>query len=664
MRRVGKGITDLQVGDRVVLLGRDTLSTTVTLPAQLVAKIPATLSIADAATLPLAYTTALYALHDVARLDSGESVLIHNAASALGIAAVRTAKTVGARVLATVENDDQARFLATEFNLQFGTDVFSSQTEAFVAEVHRATGGSGADVVLNSLTGDLLHASWESVAECGTLVDVSHNALARGAGTGLELSPFRENRTYTAVDLDHLRVKKPGVVSRHLKSIVKLYSEGRIAPIAAVQSFLASEVTAAFTNLREGQGIGKTVVQIRPEAGGAAHVSSSVRSVQPVTLDPKGSYIIVGGVGGIGRQVAVWLAEQGAGNLILLSRSAGTSPEHEIIARELQSIGASVQLVKGSVSNLDDVKRAVAEATYPVRGIVQMSAVLRDREFANLSYEDWQEAVTPKVEGTWNLHHATVEAKSPVDFFILFGSITAAVGQPGQANYVAANAFLDAFTYYRHSQGLPATTIDVGVVEDVGLAANRSGYLSGVKAMGFLTVRERQILDSIALSINHSSKDLANPSPNFVIGLGSTTSLASADNRLFWKDDPRFAAYHSRAAGGSGDGSGSGSADIKAFLTAARSNHELLKSPEAAITLATEIGRKVLALLGKPADDLQTSQGLSDLGMDSLVGIEMRKWWKTTFGFEVSLLEMLGMGTLEVLGKYAVDGLSKQLGVE
>ncbi len=127
-----------------------------------------------------------------------------------------------------------------------------------------------------------------------------------------------------------------------------------------------------------------------------------------------------------------------------------------------------------------------------------------------------------------------------------------------------------------------------------------------------------------------------------------------------------MAVYHSRAAAGSDSGAGGGpsSAGIKAFLTAARNDHQLLKTPETAVMLAVEIGKKVLALLGKPTDDLQTSLGLSDLGMDSLVGIEMRKWWKTTFGFDVSLLEMLGMGTLEVLGKFAVDGLCKLLNVE
>lgn len=652
----------MKIGDRVVLLGRNTLATTVTLPSQLVAKIPSTLSFTDAAALPSTYTTSLHALINVGRLDAGGIVLIHNAVSAFGIAAVQVAKMVDARILATVENDKQAHYLAEKFDLQFGTDVFSSDSEDFVGQVHRVTDGSGADVVLNSLTGDLYHASWKCVAECGTLIDVSHNALGRGGGSGLEMSPFRGNRTYTAVDLDRLCTKKPALVARHLHSLVELNSEGLLAPLGTARVFPASDITAAFTHVREGNGTSKTVVEMRPETGGPAQISSIVSSRRPVSLHSQGSYMVVGGLGGIGRQVAVWLAEQGAGNLILMSRSAGSSPGDIALVNELQSLGTSVQVVQGSVSSLEDVKAAVEGAAYPIRGVVQMSAVLRDRAFAEMSIEDWQEVVTPKVQGTWNLHEATVKAKSPIDFFILFGSITAAVGQPGQANYVAANAFLDAFAHYRHAQGLPAVTIDVGVVEDVGLAANRSGFLSSVKAMGFLTVRERQILDSMALAINYIRKDEI--PPNFVIGLGSSKPLSSPNNRLFWRNDPRFAVYHSRAAGGAGDGAGSSSSGIKAFLTEARNNHELLKSPEAVITIAKEIGRKVLDLLGKPSDDVQTTQGLSDLGMDSLVGIEMRKWWKTTFGFEVSLLEMLGMGTLEVLSRYAVDGLCKLMNVE
>ncbi|KAK4183707.1 lovastatin diketide synthase LovF [Podospora australis] len=652
VRRLGSGVTHLKVGDRVVLLGRETLATAATIPAQLVVKIPSTLSFADAAALPLAYTTALHALLDVGRLESGDTVLIHNAASGVGIAATQAAALVGARVLATTENEEQTKFLVDEFDL--ATDsIFSLQNASFVDDVHRATNGRGADVVLNSLTGDLLHASWQVVAECGTLVDVTNNALARGAG--LELHPFRQNRSYTAVDIDHLRSQKPAVVARHLQHVIKLYRDGRISAIKPSLVFSASDVSAAFTHARQGP-IGKTVVQIRPEAGGPAELTPTVRSRQPVTLDREGSYLLVGGLGGIGRQVAIWLAEQGAGNILLLSRSAGSSPDHEALVKELNSIGSSVQLVKGSVTELADVQAAVANAKFPVRGILQLSAVLRDRDFADITSEDWEVVTAPKVKGTWNLHNATLD--SPIDFFVSFGSISAVIGQPGQANYVAANAFLDSFAHYRRGLGLPATTIDVGVVEEVGIAARRNGFLNSVKAMGFLTVRETQILDAISLAINRSAED------TFAIGLGSSTPLSSADNRLFWKKDPRFGVYHNRSAGGDGGSGGSGGAGIKAFLQAVKTDHSLLKQPETPLLLAKEIGTKVLSLLGKPVDELQTSQGLSDLGMDSLVGIEVRKWWKTTFGFDVSLLEMLGMGTLEVLGGHAVNGLKKVLGVE
>jgi NADPH:quinone reductase-like Zn-dependent oxidoreductase/aryl carrier-like protein len=652
-----------------VLLGRETLATTTTQPAHLVAKIPPTLSFTDAATLPLAYATALHALLDVGRLESEHTVLVHKAASGLGMAAIQTARMVGARVLATAESDEQASLLTDEFGLQRGSDLWvvgvHPGSESFVDGVMRATAGRGADVVLNLLAGDMLHASWRCVAECGTMVDLVANttkALSRGGSTGLEMHPFRQSRSYSAVDLDHLRTHKAALVGRHLQHVVKLYRDGRIAVIRPAAVFPASKVAAAFAHARTGTG--KAVVEVRPETGEAAYLPSTVPSPeQPsVVLDRHGSYLVAGGLGGIGRQVVLWLAEQGAGNLILLSRSAGSLPDHTALADELRSIGAGVQLVRGNVANLRDVEAAVAGATYPVRGLVQMSAVLRDGNWSDMTVDDWQTVTAPKVEGTWNLHQATLAVGAPLDFFITFGSISAVVGQPGQANYVAANAFLDAFTLYRRGRGLPATTIDVGIVEDLGLAARRSGFISGIKSMGFLTVREGQILDAMSLAIINRSS----PSPNFVIGLGSSTPLSSPDNRLFWRRDPRMAVYHSRAAAGgdSGAGGGSGSAGIKAFLTAARNVHQLLKAPETAVMLAVEIGKRVLALLGKPADDLQTSLGLSDLGMDSLVGIEMRKWWKTTFGFDVSLLEMLGMGTLEVLGKFAVDGLCKLSNVE
>lgn len=627
------------------MLGTETLSTTTKVEEQLAVRIPQTLSFVDAATMPFAFVTALHALLDLGRLESGQSVLIHGASHSVGIAALQVAQMVGADVFVTVDAEAEAQLDA--FDLPRGR-IFSD-----AEGIMRETRGQGVDLVLAASDG--LDAAWSCVAECGTMV------ATREPGSRLDMS----GRGFIALDLDRLRSARPAVAARHLQTVMKLYREGRISPIRPAKVFPAAEAAAAFGSLDQG----KVVVEVAPEASAERDIQRDTplpvaERERDLSFNPKASYVLVGGFGGIGRQVAIWLAEHGAGNIVFLSRSAGTAPSHDALIRELRSMGVGVQAVRGSVDSLDDVARAVRGATYPVRGIVQMSMVLRDAAWAAMTHDDWVAATDPKVKGTWNLHQAAQDAGAELDFFVMFSSIATVVGTPGQTNYAAANAFLDAFAQYRVGLGLPASTINVGVVEDVGVVARDAELLRGLKTMGFVTVRGSDVLDAMSLAVRTPSPKAAADGSSFVhpsvfaIGLGSTTPLSSPDNRVLWRRDPRMAVYRNSSAGAAQASRNDG---LKTLLAAARADKAVLETPEAAALLAVEIGSKVLALLGKPADSLALGLSLSDLGMDSLVGIEMRKWWKTAFGFEISLLEMLGMGTLELLGKHAAARLSKMM---
>ena len=428
--------------------------------------------------------------------------------------------------------------------------------------------------------------------------------------------------------------------------------------------FKASGIQEAFKVVQQNQHIGKIIIELR-ESAARNYVESGVakRRRKPV-FNSSASYLLVGGLGGVGRALSVWMIEHGARHLIFLSRSAG-KPEHHDFTRELESMDATVKLINGSVSEPEDVTRAIqATGDAPLKGIINLSMLLRDRSWRDMTWDDWRTGIGPKVQGTWNLHNLTIATGAVLDFFILFSSISGIIGNIGQANYASASSFMDSFVQYRTGLGLAASTVDLGAVFDIGFVSESDTLLRQMKTMGYHGVTEKDILDALVVATAKPSlktvslADSADPS-TFALGLASTLPLSNDNNRVLWRRDPRFAAYHNADTSSTEASASGGSDGTKAFLSRARADPTLLKTAEAVDILARAVGIKVLSLLNKPENELDTSVGLLELGMDSLVSAEMRSWWKQTFGLDISVLEMLGMGTLEVLGKHAAEGLGR-----
>lgn len=424
--------------------------------------------------------------------------------------------------------------------------------------------------------------------------------------------------------------------------------------------------------MQQGTYFGKVVLELRQTAGHTHLTLGVVERRRNLEFEASASYLIVGGLGGLGRSVSIWMAMHGARELIFLSRSAGKRAEDADLVRELESMGCRIQLVQGSVANVDDVTRAITEAHAPLKGILQMSMVLRDQVFANMTWDDWYMATDCKVRGTWNLHDVSIKAGCQLDFFVMFSSVSGIVGNMGQANYNSANTFLDAFCQYRAALGLSGSTLNCGVVEDVGVVAENQDILRRFREQDIWTIKERDVIDGLTLAMD---KPTLRPgdingfaSPNaFILGMQTTTPLSSSKSRAIFRTDPRMAFFHnlgSSTTDAAADSGASGEAVLKTFLAQAKADPALLNDSDATTLLSREIGKKVLALLLRgDDDDVDTSLGLADLGIDSLLAIDMRLWWKQVFGFDISVLEMLGMGTLEVLGKFAASGLLKHWGV-
>lgn len=459
---------------------------------------------------------------------------------------------------------------------------------------------------------------------------------------------------------------------RLLEKVFRLYVEGGIKPIRPIKVFEAAETKPAFQSMQQGLHMGKIVVRMPTNAKELVVIPTASK----IILRPDVSYLMIGGLGGLRKAVSTWMAENGAKNLIFLSRSAGKTDAHKAYFKELAVVGCSVQVFAGSVSELADVEDLVKNATMPIGGVIQMSMVLRvsisksmlhirltpqkDQAFVKMPIEDWIAVVSSKVKGTWNLHNAL--NKDPLDFFVLFSSFSGLVGQWGQANYNSANTFLDAFVQYRHQLGLPASVLDIGAVVDVGFVRENQDVLDVLLSHSIHGLYEQDVLDSLQMMIARSAPAPISPAGTFTnpgqvcIGLRSTMPISSPTNRIIWTRDPRMAVYRNLEAA-SLSTIASGNEGLRLILAEATAKPEILTKKSSAEILAREIGLRLFKNLMRSEEDLDTSVAPTACGLDSLNAIDLRNWWRESFGFPVTVLEMMNAKSIMELGEVAAKKL-------
>ncbi|KAH0434137.1 KR domain-containing protein [Colletotrichum camelliae] len=664
VREIGPKVRALAPGDRVFVFGGGCFSTGITISEKLCVKIPDSLTFDDAATMPCVFSTVIHGLLEIGRLEAGDSVLIHSACGGVGLAAIQICKMAGAEIFCTVGSEEKVDYLVSTFGISRDR-IFQSRDASFLPDILKATSGRGVDIVLNSLSGELLHASWSCVAEFGRMIEIGKRDFI---GNGkLALNPFELNRSYHGVDLGHLIELKPEMGNRLLKKIVQLYEKGHVTALRPIKTFDADAAEECFRYMQKGQHIGKIVLKMN---GLSTTKTAGGKPWFRPKFDGNSACLIVGGLGGLGQLVSNWMVEHGARHFVYLSRQGGDTEDNQNFFKELEDQGCVVSPVKGSVTALTDVEKALAASRKPIRGIINMSMVLRDQGFTKMTHEEWTTAVDPKVLGTWNLHNACVRSGLELDFFLLFSSISGIVGQKGQANYAGANTFLDAFVQYRHSLDMAAASIDVGAMIDYGYLTENPIMMEKLTAQGMYGVKIPQLLDTVSALINQarpqinsvSTRTFFNPS-QLILGHRSLTSLSEPSNRVIWKKDRRMAVYYnSDGMRRVTEGATVNSSALQKFLTSTLTDPQLLSSPGTPIFFARQIGSQLFRLLLKPAendDEIDAKMSLQDAGLDSLVAVEMRSWWKGIFGFDISVLEMLGMGSLLALGERAANGLKE-----
>ncbi len=456
---VGDDVDDVRVGDAVIALAAEGVGSFVTTAACLVTLKPVQLSFEEAATVPVAYLTAYYGLHEQARLRRGERVLIHSAAGGVGLAAVEVARWLNAEVLATAGTPEKRNYLH-ELGIEH---VFDSRSLGFADAVLTATAGDGVDVVLNSLTGEAIAHSLEALSPYGRFLEIGKVDIY-GQGR-LRLWQLRNNASYIVVDLAQLIVDRPAYVGALLRDIVAHIEQGAFRPLP-MRAFPATQTATALRTLSQGKQIGKVVVSV-DEPG-----KPTVRGGQfPDRFTPDATYLITGGLGGIGRATASWMVERGAGHLVLVGRGP-LSEDGQRVIDDLRGKGGDVVYARADVAQTDQlasVLDSVRATMPPLRGVVHAAGILDDGILARLDDRRLREVMAPKFDGAWNVHTLTRDAE--LDFFVLFSSAASILGSPGQAHYAAGNAFLDALAWHRRAEGRPALSINWGPWAEVGLAS-------------------------------------------------------------------------------------------------------------------------------------------------------------------------------------------------
>jgi acyl transferase domain-containing protein/SAM-dependent methyltransferase/acyl carrier protein len=458
---VGENVKHVAAGDRVFGLAIFGLATHAFARGGDVRRIPDGLSFEEASTLPVVFMTAWHALKNVARIRKGEKILVHAGAGGVGMAAIQIAQHLGAEVIASAGSPAKRALLET-----LGVKhVIDSRRGDFTDAVMQLTGRRGVDVVLNSLAGEAIPMGLSCLAEFGRFLEIGKRDIYQNSR--IPLWPLRGNVSFHVVAMDAVFNGDASLTRDLLAEVAERVEAGDLRPLP-FRAFAACRIDAAFRLMAQGKHIGKIVVAF-------SDPFVSRRGEPPVPrfqIRPEAAYLVTGGLGGFGRVVANWLVECGARHLVLTSRSGASTAEAQEFVERLEGQGVDVKVVKADVGSADEVTRLLAEirtGARPLAGVFHLAMVIDDAPMAALTAERFRTVMEPKALGAWLLHEGTRDMA--LDCFVMFSSVSSIFGNPAQGNYAAANAFLDALAHHRRSLGLPALTINWGVLGGEGYVA-------------------------------------------------------------------------------------------------------------------------------------------------------------------------------------------------
>jgi acyl transferase domain-containing protein len=633
---IGEGVTQFAIGDPVVAIASGSFAGYVTTRAEWVAPKPARMSFAEVVTLPVAYITAHFTLNHLAKIQAGDRVLIHAAAGGVGLAAVALAKRTGAEIFATAGSPEKRAFLKS-----LGVShVMDSRSLDFAEEIMKITGRRGVDVVLNSLADQFVDRSFAVIAQNGRFLEIGK----RGIWEPERAARLNRGIQYFIVDWSVDARDNPMLIGSLLRELLATFNHGELEPLPH-RVFPLREAKAAFRFMAQGRHTGKVVV---------SHREMHRPGTSGLNLDPDGTYLITGGLRGLGLMMAHRLVERGARHLVLTGRSRPDSQALEAL-QVMEAAGVQVRAAQADVSDMASMKRLLEEirsTRLPLRGIIHSAGVLDD---GVLLQQDWARFATvfaPKVFGSLLLHRLT--ASDPLDFFVLFSSLASVFGSPGQGNYVAANTFMDTLAAQRAAEDKPGLSINWGAWAGAGLAVDR-GLTARARETGYGVIDPQGGFQALETALNGGQSQAI----VFPADWSRLLRHLSRDGRLptFLSnfDRPGFAARPALkegvdsglgiedSIGASGTGPGQSFGDR---LAAAPANQRRTL----VVDLIRHSAARVLGL--ENLELLPNNKPLNELGLDSLMAVDLRNGLGTSMGRNLPATLLFDYPTVFALAGY------------
>jgi len=642
---VGEGVADFAIGDEVMAITpsfnrTSLLASFVTVPVKLAMRKPRHLTFAEAAGMPVVFLTAYYALHHLGRLSAGERVLIHSAAGGVGLAAIQLARAAGCEVLATAGTAEKRAFLK---GLGL-THVFDSRTLDFADEIAQLTASAqaedaGVDLVLNSLTGEAIPKSLALLRAYGRFLEIGKRDIYQNSRLALE--PFKNNLSYFAIDLARVIEQRPALIATLLTDLAQRFESRSLQPLP-VQEFPIAAVSEAFRTLAQGRHIGKIVLSFEEQNLQIAPPAEKAR-----LFDEQASYLITGGLGGLGLTLAQWLVEQGARHLVLVGRKTPSAEAQSKLAA-LQATGAQVHVAQADVSEAQQIGRVLAlirESMPRLKGVFHAAGVLADSTLAQMTAARFEEALRPKVHGAWHLHQLTLTER--LDYLVLFSSVAALLGITGQANYAAGNAFLDALAHYRRSRGLPAISINWGPWSEVGLAAAQANRGERLQSRGLGSLAPAQGLAALAALLTAQPVQAAVMPFDFV--QWQQFHPAAEHASLFAELDHALAVAPAVPAGTAKP------ASLQEQLLSLEPGHKRRR------LLESHLQEQVAQVLKLKPAVVTLSKPLRTLGMDSLMALELRNRLERSLGLTLPATTFFNYPTVAALTNHLAEKMEISL---
>lgn len=627
---VGSKVENYQTGDAVVgfFPGQASTSLVAAESDLMVVNKPSKVTHLDILKSFTNYVDSFYVLQKISDDKCKRSVLIHEANNLLSRAAINTALYLGFEVFATVEDES----IIEELHSIGVSAIYSSLTQDFIEEITQITQGQGVDLVFNTFDNELRIKSFSLLKPFGHFVEFRGTTDANTAS--LPLSLFDNNINLLILNQKLSTQLKSAEMEVIKARVVSCLSSGELEVLSEQLTYSPAEIEACSAKELKAQSIKEVIIDIKAEQSACL----LPEYIQNPILAENASYLVTGGLGGFGFETARWLVKQGAKYLVLVSRKGATTPETKTCVTELESLGCTVLPIAADISDAVSVLKMFAQikqAAPPLRGIIHSAAVLDDDHIIDLDAKRLSKVMQPKAMGAWLLHQHTQEMN--LDFFVLYSSMSSLIGNPRQANYVAANNFLDNLAHYRQQQGLAATSVNWGAIGSVGMAARNKDTENFLEKMGIYSLSPSNALDLLTRVLQEQPVQIALMDIDW-----SKWAMVQPDGHIA----PRV---RHLIENDNGDGSADNT-KVSEILSLATEEAQLSK-------ILTDLTEIISHILGLPLDKVYTNMSLTSMGVDSLLSMEFQAKIKSELGSGVSLLELLKSDNLVEIAQCVLNSM-------